>query len=120
MKILNRHDFLKMPEGTFFAKGEKWCIDGFCIKGETYKDREGTNIDFVYLNLVQIEFFNSEELFDRQELMLNKGESFGINLSYMRDGMFDDDAIFLVFEKHDLLIIQHLITKELEKMLNDN
>jgi hypothetical protein len=105
MRIYNKKDFLKLPDGTFFAKGIQWSMDGFCIKGNSLEN------DFYYLNLVNIDFFNSKELSDRYEEMLSHGSSYPINQNEGRDGMFDDEDIFLVFEIEDLEKIKELIDK---------
>lgn len=109
MKILNRQDFLKMPQGTFYAKGIKWYIDGFCIKRETYFDQLGKAIDFTYYNLVDFEWKSSEDHADSCDKMLETGQSREINKSYMRDGCFCDEDLFLVFEKTDLDHIKSLM-----------
>jgi hypothetical protein len=105
MRIYNKKDFLTLPIGTFFAKGEKWSMNGFCIKGESLEN------DFYYTDLISIDFCNCRELSDRQEEMLEKGISYPINESEMRDGCFCDEDIFLVFEKEDLIKIREHINK---------
>jgi len=105
MRIYTKKEFLKLPEGTFFAKGVQWCIDGFCIKGESLEN------DFYYTNLISIDSFDSRQLADRQEEMLEKGTSYPLEESEIRDGMFDDEDIFLAFEKYDLIKIKEHINK---------
>lgn len=101
MKIYTRSEFLKLPKGTFFVKSkEPEDFNGFCIKYESICDQNGIFIDFFYLNLVDIDYHSSEERFVRIDL---------INQSSMRDGCFDDDDLFLVFEKKDLKIIHEYI-----------
>ncbi len=97
-----------MPEGTFFAKGEKWFIDGFCVKGETYFDNSEP-IDFKYLNLVDFDYKDCKERADFYEVILETGQSKEINKHYMRDGCFCDEDVFLVFEKEDLDYIKSLM-----------
>ena len=109
MKIYSKKKFLKLPSGTFFAKGIKWSIDGFCVKGESLGET-----DFFYTNLVLIDAFNSEELCDRQYEMLEKGTSYPINESEYRDGTFCDEDIFLVFEKNDLEKIISLMNNTID------
>jgi hypothetical protein len=108
MKIYNKKDFLKLPPGSFFAKGIKWVMDGFCIKGDTISD-----CDFYYLNLVNIDAFNTEQLFDRYEEMLTNGISYPINEDGERDGTNNDEEIFLVFERKDLEVIVKSIVANL-------
>lgn len=113
MKIYNRKDFLELPEGTFFAKGCQWVIEGFCIKGETWKSEFS---DFLYHDLVSIEYHDSIQHFDRLEEMLEKGVSYPINDSISRDGSFNGEDVFLVFERQDLLEIKKLIDLSLRAM----
>ena len=109
MKVLNRSQFLQMPIGTFYSKGEEWCFSGFCIKGETLYDNNGVPIDFFYQELIDIDSFDSSEHADRLEFSLKKGISYPINKSSGRDGRFDEKEIFLIFEKEDLEYIKSLI-----------
>ncbi len=109
MRIYNKKDFIKLPEGTFFAKGVQWTIDGFCVKGESFA------CDFFYTNLVSIDAFDSRELSDRQDEMLEKGTSYPINSSEGRDGSFCDEDIFLVFEEEDLKVIRAAIDDFLQR-----
>lgn len=109
MKILNRKDFLKMPEGTFFSSGSEWVIDGFMIKKSTIFDNFGNGIDFFYQSLNCIHASNSEELFESLELSLKEGKSFFINNCDMREGLFDDDIRYLIYEKKDLEYIKNLL-----------
>lgn len=111
MKIYKRCHFLNLPEGTFFSRGYEWIIQGFYIKGETWKDDSGKNIDFLLLDLVNIEAFDTEELFKRLEDMKEKCLDYPINESYQRDGVFDDTELFLVYEKQDLIFIKKNIDR---------
>lgn len=113
MRIYSRQDFLKLPLGTFFAKGIQWVMDGFCVKDETWCDDNGNPIDFLYINLVSIDSFNSEELVDREDEMLAKGTSYPLCEHIYRDGCFDNTEIFLVFEKEDLVKIKMYIEEAL-------
>jgi hypothetical protein len=111
MRIYSRKEFLKLPEGTVFACGPQWAMDGFRIKGETWRDDEGENIDYLFHDLIQIEYSNSIDLADRFDDMIRDGCSYPINQSYQRDGTFDDDEVFLVFEKDDLKFIKSQIER---------
>jgi hypothetical protein len=106
VKILNRQSFLKLPEGVFFAKGIQWCVDGFCVKGATLFNEEGHAIDFFYLNLSSMDFSSCHDLADKMEDSLKNGTSYPINQCENRDGMFDDEDVFLVFEPNDLKFIR--------------
>jgi hypothetical protein len=113
LKLYNRQDFLKLPSGTIFSSGEAWVITGFNVKGETIDDGHGNNIDFYYQDLLQIDSFNSQELFERLEEMLKDGKSYPINQHEGRDGLFDDEIRYLVYEKGDLEEIRMIFDRSL-------
>lgn len=105
MRILDRAEFLKQPAGIFYAKGRPWAFDTLCIKGETTKSGN----DWLYLNPCWVAAKDSNEAFDRLETMLSGGTSFPGDDAYGRDGMFDVDAIFLVFELADLTALRAFV-----------
>lgn len=109
MKIYSRQSFLRLPEGTFFAKGVKWNMDGFCLKLETFYDDDNRPMDFCYINLVSVDGRCSDELFERMEEMLEKGASYPLDESTSRDGCFAEEDIFLVFEISDLKKIKEIM-----------
>ena len=108
MKIYTRDKFMELPEGTFYAKGKEWYFDGFNIKGKTLK-YNNENIDFGYLSLIDIESRSSDQLIERFELMVHNNNSYPINNSGGRDGCFDPDELFLVYELEDLNKIKEYI-----------
>lgn len=108
MKIYKRSEFLKLPPGTFFARGEKWCIDGFYMKGESWEN------DFCFLSISDIDSFNSDEHIKRLEEMEETGKSYPMNECHGRDGLFDENELFLVFEHDDLCKIRKLIDYSME------
>ena len=100
MKIVNRKTFLQMPSGTIFAKGNKWFFESLCIKGDSLHN------DFYCLDPAWIDSEDDRQQFDRLDEMLSTGCSFPIESSESRDGLFDDDALFLIFELDDLLVMK--------------
>lgn len=97
MKLVNRQQFLALPRGTIYAMGKPWYFDGLQIKGDTCGN------DWFYNNLCWIEADNSEQAIERLERMLQNGDSFPMEQAESRDGSFDNDALFLIFEIGDLL-----------------
>lgn len=108
MKIYRRTAFLKLPEGTIFAKGKPWYWNGLHRKGETLI-HDGRAIDFCYLDLVNIDSHDTGEWADRQNEMLETGASYPLNESEGRDGCFDDEDLFLVYEPADIETLVSLI-----------
>jgi hypothetical protein len=97
MKLLNRAEFLKMPSNTVFTKYKPTCFDEILIKG----DSTGYN-DFWFQDLLQVESDDRGQTFDTFDKLEN-GES--IKMDYDcegRDGLFEEDQLFAVFEKQDV------------------
>lgn len=109
MRVFNRRDFMKLPAGTAFCKGKRWCFDSITFKGETLFGRDGEAIDWLETNPAWVDGKDSGECFDRLEEMLAAGVSYPMQDSDCRDGRFNDDDIFLVFDRVDLLTLRNLV-----------
>lgn len=105
MRIYNRIDFLKLPAGTIYSMGKEWYFDSFCVKDESWDN------DWVYLDPCWSNGKDSGECFDILADSLATGSSFEMASSYGRDGGFDPEEIFLVFEKDDLIILKDYLEK---------
>jgi len=108
MKVLNRTDFLGMPAGTIYAKGVQWAFGGVSIKGETLGN------DWVCLDPAWVSAHDSGDAVGRLEEMLEQGASYPGEDAWGRDGCFDADAVFLVFERADLEELRGHIDRALE------
>jgi hypothetical protein len=97
MRIYNRTDFMKLPEGVLFCKGKPWHWGDLSVKGESLVT------DFTDRGLCWIESNSSEDAIDRMERMLTEGTSEPMQTAYGRDGCFDNEDLFLVFEETDLM-----------------
>jgi len=105
MKIYTRQEFMCLPEGTLFVKGEKHYFNtGICIKGETIC-HDGKNIDWYYISLCDFNSNGSDDYFEKFDAMLNEKISSDINNCYERDGLYEETDLFLVYEKNDLVKI---------------
>ncbi len=108
MKIYRRADFMNLPSGTIFCKGKPWYWENISVKGSGPE----YTIDFIEMSLCDIDSEDSGEWSEKLERMLELGESYPLMTDcYGRDGCFDDDDIFLVYEASDL--------KELIKILQN-
>ena len=115
MKLYNKKDFLKLPEGTVYF--DKPQIDGHdClwvgslhIKGESIKD-----FDFFHSNINSPWFKNCDDSNDQVDLW-NKvfaGEDVDLDFdSYNRDGMYDDDDQYYVLNKNEVKEIIKVLTE---------
>ncbi len=97
MKVYNRERFLELPPGTIYAKGKPWVFDGLMVKGDTLPYD-----DWFYRGLIDIDASHSGEWSDRLGRMLIEGDSYPMNTAYGRDGIFDSEELFLVYEEADL------------------
>jgi hypothetical protein len=99
MKILTRKEFLKTPRNTLWSYYEPCCFRELNIKTTDGNDNEN---DFVYFSLIaEFDTQNSEfsEICQRMEM----GESFPQSFEETsREGLFDDEQLFLVYEKEDI------------------
>jgi hypothetical protein len=92
MKIVNRKEFLKLPRGTFFQLGKPFVFFGIQMKGYTVGD------DFYYLDF-GICHKDCYEPVEDMEYYLRTSNSYSMNHAEVIDGMFDEDAIFMIYEK---------------------
>lgn len=103
MKVVDKKEFLKLPDGTFFCKGCQWVFDDLCIKMQSL---EG---DFCYHNLCIMDSNSSDQYFYRLSESFKNDISYPMNDSWSRDGMFCDEDLFLIYEKEDLYRLRELI-----------
>lgn len=112
MKLVNRDTFLTLPSGTVYAKYENCVFDDISIKLRTISSN-----DWEYISLDTVSFIDSDdsnnlysELSDMQV-----GDSIGsINMdSSYRDGLFEEQQLFMVYSKNDVKKIIDLLKKTL-------
>lgn len=111
MKVVSFADFLKLPEGTIFAPGSRWSFEGLQLKLET-SFHDGRAIDYFYVDLVTIEpqgDGDGGDYFDALETMIETGSSLPLNEASSREGLFDKDRVYLVYERDDLLRLYSII-----------
>jgi hypothetical protein len=106
MKIVNRQKFLDLPPGTFFSEGRQWYFETLKIKGDTFHGGTG---DFGELDPAWVASETGPDAFDRLNEMLANGSSYPMEDAMGRNGMFEADALYLVFEKADLLQLREMI-----------
>lgn len=102
MRIVNRKTFLEQPAGTLYSKYQPIIMEDLCIKGESLIT-ESSN-DFYYQPLNDsIECHSSEEYHDLFEAAQKHNKSLEMNFnSEYRDGLFDEDQLFAIWEALDL------------------
>lgn len=107
MKIYRRDEFLKLPAGTIFAKGKPQYFESLSVKADSLPN------DFIYRQLVWFDSHgDTGDEFDqglRFDAMVEIGASFPMEQSYGRDGCFDNEDLFLVYEHADLLELRGVL-----------
>jgi hypothetical protein len=106
-----------MPAGTLFSKYAPCFTEGFSIKGESITFADGLPRDFGEQDLLMpVACFGSESLdriLDDGEI---DGESFAIDLNCQgRDGCFDHDQLFLVWDRADVKALMARLQEALDE-----
>ena len=105
MRIVPRADFLRLPIGTVFRKGQPCFLGNLSIKGETLFNNGG-QADFYYHEVGDPEAASSEDYcvaFDEQQDGTFPHRTVSITME--RDGMFDDLDLFMVMDSADIQTI---------------
>lgn len=129
MKLIARKEFLDMPSGTLFHEicSEKdhvsdqrlmtYEVDNltgqaFTIKGATTwqmndKDQGDFNeTDFPYRNSGAVD----------EEVNSDPRQSFAMNMLCGRNALYDRDAMFLIYEHDDLVLLRKVIDDAIENL----
>lgn len=112
MKIVSRKEFLTLPEGTLFSKCKPVVFYGFSVRGNS----ENYENDFLYRDLITYEASDSNEFAQRFDEMLEDHASYPIEDAYGRDGCFNDEDLFLIYEADDLDELAAVIKKAKEAL----
>lgn len=92
MKIVDLDRFLLLPNGILFFKYVPNSLEELCIKRQSLLESK----DFCYSTLV-----------DGNNIPEKLNTTFHVDItSSSRDGCFDDDQLFAVWEKHDIEQLQ--------------
>jgi hypothetical protein len=103
MKIVNKTEFYALPKGTLYSDYEPCFFNDLKVKQSTIYDGEKP-IDFVYESLIgNIDADSSGHFVD----MLDDAEKNKTSLPMdfecgERDGLFEEEQLFAIYEKNDL------------------
>lgn len=103
MRIVGKQEFYTLPEGTVYSRYLPQVFDGLYVKQETI-EHFGKPADFIYQSLLDtVESNDFGEMSDILDNALKTGQSFKMDYDCtMRDGLFDDDQLFAIYEPDDL------------------
>ncbi len=94
MKIVKRVGFLLLPPGTVYSRYKPEIVTGFEIKGDSFSN------DWYYRNLLgDVGGDSTTHEYEDMEA----GKSLPIRLDIeQRDGLFERDTMFLIYEPGDI------------------
>jgi hypothetical protein len=100
MRIVSKKEFMKLPIGTVWSYYEPCVFRDLNIKVSDLSEWE---TDFLYDGVIgKIDVQSSEDFTNKCELM-EKGESVPMDFEQTsREGLFDDDQLFAIYEKEDV------------------
>jgi len=100
MRIVDLDTFRALPNGTLFMKYEPCCFGNLGVKVETL------NGDFLFESITDgIDASGSDEMFDKL-FAAEKDSTLSLKMDFNatdRDGLFEADQLFAVYEKEDVV-----------------
>lgn len=111
MKICNREDFMKLPPGTLYCRADSpWAFENsLYVKLKTIcQANDEAPIDWFYRR-IDVNPESSHEMFKAYDEMLEKGVSRDSVFYDSRDGLYEKENVFMVFEKEDLELLKDLV-----------
>lgn len=116
MRIVDRKTFLAMPPGTVFAKYDPSIMRELMVKSDSVANA-GDLVDFRYMSLTdEVDCSGSAERDHTMFAAEEEGVPFALHFNTeCRDGLFDADQLFAVWERDD---VEGLIAR-LQKALTD-
>lgn len=117
MKIVDRKAFLEMPANTLYAKYGHCYFDDLHIKGESIVGHEGELIDWFYQDIAgALATANSIEWTDKLFASHEGGTSIEMDFNCEgRDGCFDKEQLFAIYEKKDVVALIARLSETLVK-----
>ncbi|MFY0516530.1 hypothetical protein ACOMCU_01680 [Lysinibacillus sp. UGB7] len=112
MKIVNLEKFLSLPKDVVYAKFEPNLFGAVTIKADT----SSSSGDWWYQDLLEVYVKDNEEWDTILSKAVEKGVSFDLDYeSIGRDGLYEKNQLFAVFEKKDVVAL----IERLKKTLSD-
>ena len=106
MKIINKTEFYELPNNTLYSEYEPCAFWGLKIKQKTlFLDSQNKEpFDFIYEDLIgNVLSKNSNEFVDILEFAEENKTSFKLDFDCTeRDGLFEKEQLFAIYEKEDL------------------
>lgn len=105
MKIVSRKELLTLKPGHLIAEwNDKYGVGRLMIFGGKFSEN-----DFLTRSITTPHASGSNEMFDREIDMRENGTSYPVNPHYGRDGLFEEEQKYLVYEVADIAsIVAHI------------
>lgn len=102
MRLVRRQELMTLPAGTLFCELlEEWVFHGLQLKGDTF-GVNGDNVDFFTKSLDWPAAYDCGEACSRlDEMKADPAVSYPIEDAYGRHGLYDDERLYLVYERAD-------------------
>ena len=107
MRIVKRQELMTLPAGTLYAnvytsgKSSGFLTRGLSVFGGALHEVDGRAYDFTERDVASVETADDAQQFERSTGLL-AGSSYPVNTGYGRDGMFDDEDQYFVYEESDI------------------
>lgn len=107
MRIVKRQELMGMPNGTLFShvymrEGyAEWVDGGLEVFGGALYEADGRAYDFASRSVDTHQSVDSGDHWQRHDDLI-RGASYPVNADYGREGEFDDEARYLVYEQADI------------------
>lgn len=108
MKILSLGQFRDLPAGSLFCNGSRWVFGELSVKGRSEGDQS------ISMALIDIDSSGSSDRWDRLEEMATKGARYPMVEDCFGRDCFNENDLFLVLEKADLMALRARIDKAIE------
>lgn len=109
MKIVNRKEFLALPSGIVYSLYRPQVISGLFIKQESYSN------DWNYQDMIDSVDCNSSE--ERADILFGAEYAENFRMDYYsidRDGLFEEDQMFIVYDQDDMASLINRLMDTLE------
>jgi len=106
MRIVNRETFLQLPSNTVFVEYDNFPFEAICIKGDTVGE-----CDFYVQHILEVK---CKDVGDQDNILTaaKNGATFQLDFDCIgRDGLFEEEQLFVVFEKSDVLMLIERLKK---------
>jgi hypothetical protein len=110
MRIVNKQEFYKLPNGTLYSEYEPCVFTGLKIKKDTIFDG-GNPIDFFYQDLIgNIAANSSGDFVDILDRCENDKSEFNLDFEcFSQEARYKNDALYAVYNTDEILALSNKI-----------